>query len=341
MIRGFVSCTYAVTVSRNEPPGGDGCSPAGVAGSPAPTASLRDTVARATSADQIRTESATWSTTAQGRSREKTFSAPDAIWATNRPSVSVESLTTSADRSVMVRARIATQSTSTATAAARTRCTNMAVAAPPSAGTSRPSMSGQSVKASPAEVARTYVPTSSRAPVAPTTTNVSRANAGSSPVARLDPPFGRSTRNEFTATTITSATNARATAKWAVTHQGFNSVRTTTPPRTAWPRTSGIAASAGHTIDRTARYRLHAAAAVATTNTVTTNTRDRCENSMKEWMPPEGNNLPGSQVGQVEQPSPEPVPRTSPPTANSAIVAVAVATASFWKRFIRWRVMAG
>ena len=58
-------------------------------------------------------------------------------------------------------------------------------------------------------------------------------------------------------------------------------------------------------------------------------------------LPPEGNSLPGSQVGHVEQPSPEPVPRTSPPTANSAIVAVAVATASFWKRFMRWRVAPG
>ena len=36
--------------------------------------------------------------------------------------------------------------------------------------------------------------------------------------------------------------------------------------------------------------------------------------------------------GQVAQPRPEPVPRTSPPTANSTMVVTAVARASFWKR---------
>ena len=39
----------------------------------------------------------------------------------------------------------------------------------------------------------------------------------------------------------TSATNASATAKWAVTHHGFKSVWTTTPPNAAWPITSGTA----------------------------------------------------------------------------------------------------
>ena len=38
--------------------------------------------------------------------------------------------------------------------------------------------------------------------------------------------------------------------------------------------------------------------------------------------------------GHVEHPSPEPVPRTRPPTANSTMVAAAVVSASFWKRFI-------
>ena len=52
--------------------------------------------------------------------------------------------------------------------------------------------------------------------------------------------------NAVAATNVTSATNASATAKCAVTHHGFSSVFTTIPPSTAWPNTSGTAASAGH-----------------------------------------------------------------------------------------------
>ena len=133
---------------------------------------------------------------------------------------------------------------------------------------------------------------------------------------------------------MTSATNASATAKWAVTHHGFSSVWTTMPPSTAWPKTSGTAAVAGHTSDGTSRYCRHATTAVATTSTETTNTRNRCENSISECMVPAGKSRPGVHSGQVEQPRPEPVPRTSPPTANSTMVAAAVASASFWKRFM-------
>ena len=81
----------------------------------------------------------------------------------------------------MVRARIATHSTSRNTPAARTRWTNIAVAAPPRAGTRRPFINGQSVNASPADRARTYVPTRSSAPAAPVVINVSLANAPSPP----------------------------------------------------------------------------------------------------------------------------------------------------------------
>jgi hypothetical protein len=56
---------------------------------------------------------------------------------------------------------------------------------------------------------------------------------------------------------------------------------------------------------------------------------------MNEWMLPLGKSLPGVQSGHVEQPSPEPVPRTSPPTVKSTTVAAADATASFWKRVMR------
>ncbi len=58
----------------------------------------------------------------------------------------------------------------------------------------------------------------------------------------------------------------------------------------------------------------------------------RWENSIREWIVPEGNRWPGSHAGQVEHPSPEPVPRTSPPIANSAIVAIAVTSARDRKR---------
>ena len=210
-------------------------------------------MASATSVAQIRTDSATWSTTAHGRRREYTFNAPEMICPTNRQSASVDSTTRSFERETMVRARIATQSTNRKTPAANTRCANIAVAAPPSAGTSRPFIRGQSVNASPADRARTYVPTSSSAPVAPTVNNVSRAKPASPPVA--SPPLSGSftAQNAFAATKITSATNASATAKWAVTHHGFRSVWTTTPPRIAWPITSGNAAVAGHTSDGMSR----------------------------------------------------------------------------------------
>ena len=64
------------------------------------------------------------------------------------------------------------------------------------------------------------------------------------------------------------------------------------------------------------------------------NTRKRCENSISECTVPDGKSCPGVHSGHVEHPSPEPVPRTRPPTANSTMVAAAVVRASFWKRFI-------
>ena len=67
------------------------------------------------------------------------------------------------------------------------------MAAPPSAGTSLPSISGQSVNASPRSTARTYVPTSSSANVAPVVNSVSCANAPSPPAVG---PFRGSSRAE-------------------------------------------------------------------------------------------------------------------------------------------------
>ena len=119
---------------------------------PACTASRRDTVASATSVAQISTDSATWSTTAHGRRRDQTFSAPD------------DDLRRRTGRARAWRARpgpssgppwFARGSRPTAPAgrrrAARTRCRNIAVAAPPRAGTRRPFINGQSVNASPAD----------------------------------------------------------------------------------------------------------------------------------------------------------------------------------------------
>ena len=40
------------------------------------------------------------------------------------------------------------------------------------------------------------------------------------------------------------------------------------------------------------------------------------------------------QSGHVEQPRPDPEPRTNPPTANSTTVTEAVARVSFWKRVV-------
>ena len=86
----------------------------------------------------------------------------------------------------------------------------------------------------------------------PVVRTVSRAYPRS-PAGVSRPASRRATQEAFAATKITSATNARATAKWIVTHQRLRSVRTTTPPRTACPMTSGTAATAGQTIDGTFR----------------------------------------------------------------------------------------
>ena len=99
-------------------------------------------------------------------------------------------ITRSFERCVIVRARIATQITSSRTSAASTRWTNIRVATPPSVGTSRPSISGQSRNARPAASARTEAPTISRANAAAAVHSVSRANLGSEPA--IDGPLSGS-----------------------------------------------------------------------------------------------------------------------------------------------------
>src|SRR4029079_4956333 len=83
---------------------------------------------------------------------------------------------------------------------------------------------------------------------------------------------------------------------------------------------------------RTVRYPRHATMPVIAISTVSTKTRNRCENSMTEWIVPDGHSDVGVQLGHVSHPSPEPEPRTSPPTANSSTVVPAVARQSFWNR---------
>ena len=92
------------------------------------------TVASATAVAQISTASATWSTTAQGFSRENTFAAPTAICATKKTSPSVASRTSAGERSAIVRARTITQMTSRNAASASTRWRNIGVVTPPERG---------------------------------------------------------------------------------------------------------------------------------------------------------------------------------------------------------------
>ena len=117
-----------------------------------------------------------------------------------------------------------------------------------------------------------------------------------------------------------------------MTHHGSSSVATTTAPTPACASTSGKARTAGHRSRGRSLAVLIAATPVSAVSTATRNAIVRWENSIREWIVPEGNRWPGSHAGQVEHPSPEPVPRTSPPIANSAIVAIAVTSARDRKR---------
>ena len=76
----------------------------------------------------------------------------------------VESRTSVSCLLAEVRALIAVHSTRSIAIAASARCRNIAVAAPPSVGTSLPSIRGQSVNTSWASLARTYVPTKQQKP---------------------------------------------------------------------------------------------------------------------------------------------------------------------------------
>ena len=156
--------------------------------------------------------------------------------------------------------------------------------------------------------------------------SVSRANPRSTGVDGLAPRGSRGRRTRSPPRRSTSATNASATAKWAVTHQGLSSVRTTMPPRTAWPITSGNAATAGQRIAARAGGARQATTAVDD-DQHRDDERQGPVRELDQRVDRAGREEPaGVHAGHVEHPSPEPVPRTSPPTANSTIVAAAVAS---------------
>ncbi len=231
-----------------------------------------------------------------------------------------------------VRARIAVQSTSSIAIAASARCRNIAVAAPPSVGTSLPSIS-RPVREHELRIARAHVRADRGAePRRP-------PRAGARAARTVGPRSLAATRlrasalaNTALATYVTSAIKRSATTKCTVTHQGSSSVATTTAPTPACARTSGKARTAGQRSRGRSRATLIAATPVSAVSTATRNAIVRWENSIREWIVPDGNRWPGSHAGQVEHPSPEPVPRTSPPIANSTIVAIAVTSARDRKR---------
>ena len=147
-----------MTVSRREGRSPSVVSSPSCSGRGCPAASLDATVASATTVAQIRTEIATCATTAHGRRRVHTLAAPTMIWTPNSTRAVVESRTNRGCLRVSVRALIAVHSTRSSAIAASTRWRNIAVAAPPSVGTSLPSINGQSVNTSCASLALTYVP---------------------------------------------------------------------------------------------------------------------------------------------------------------------------------------
>ena len=204
------------------------------------------------------------------------------------------------------------------------------MAAPPSVGTSLPSINGQSVNTSCASLALTYVPTSRRSPTTVAVTRASRENDRAAPL--MAPP---SRGLEVTA------------ARRDVRHVGDQEQRGHEvrghPPGIELRRDDhGAEPRLGHhEREREDRRPEHGRVSTLRADRGEAGERrehgheerhPRCENSMSEWTVPEGKRRPGSQPGQVEHPRPEPVPRTSPPIANSTTVAIAVASARVRKR---------
>ena len=283
---------------------------------------------------QIRTESATCATTAHGRRRVQTLAAPTMICATNSASAMVERRT-----SMGCLSRGGPRSDRRPEHEEHRDRGERSVEEHRRGGAAErgdePPVHQGPVREHELGVARpTYVPTSRRSP---TTAAVSRAPAAR----RIDraavvhgvrfdgvsdwPPTGppRTSRRRSGAARRRSAPSpTRRRAPW-------RRPRRRAPPGPAPAGTRGPQARAHAGSRRATRI---AARPVSAVSTITRNAIARCENSISEWTVPEGKRRPGSQAGQVEHPRPEPVPRTSPPIANSTIVAIAVASARERKR---------
>ena len=250
MIRGFMSWKYATVRSRSE---ADGAS-SGISAAGAPSGAdtpILVTVTSATSEPQMSSESRTWATCGAASSFVHTRAAPTMTCARNRTSAVVARVTTARRRGRVVHARIATYTARRPTTAARTRCANIALAIPPSCGTSLPFMSGQSVNASPAPRPRTYAPTSRSANNDTAVTAARRTNGLFAPGAAGR--AGRSRVNSVVVRYTSTPTRSVAVARCAVTSAGFRPCFTTIAPTTASAMINANAATAGTRIRGTLR----------------------------------------------------------------------------------------
>ena len=176
----------------------------------------------------------------------------------------------------------------------------------------------------------TSVPSSS-------TTTVSSASAravqtSSGRTAGAVGPSGSPTRHSRY---VDAQTSPIETRKCAATVAGFRWVRTVMPPSTAWTTTptSGSAATATSRRGRCRRRTSSRTTTSAASATIpTTDVSVRLPNSMYLWMPcgwcTTGVYEPGTHSGQVGQPSPEPVSRTSPPVTTMPIWTTRLATST-------------
>ena len=105
-------------------------------------------------------------------------------------------------------------------------------------------------------------------------------------------------------------------AKWPSTSHGFRWLSTTMPPRTTWPTTPATSPHDHRT--RSARRGLRASepSTAAITATDTSPVMSRLPNSIQPWNSASGTNRSCSQVGQSEQPRPDPVRRTAAPVTT-------------------------
>src|SRR4051794_18026568 len=117
--------------------------------------------------------------------------------------------------------------------------------------------------------------------------------------------------------------------RWRETIQGLRSVSTLMPPTTACSGTPSMMISARPRISLVLWAHLRTARYAATTTATNTYVSIRLLNSMTPWAPRArcGTNELSVQRGQVGQPRPEPVRRTSPPVKTMTELATTAAHA--------------